>query len=233
MTTHLMLDLETLGTRPGAVILAAAFVRFSDEAHVTLNLDIQEQQALGLEIDHATRIWWGEQEAKHPGAWAAATCNAVPVTTALAHFAMWINWAAGGGDALIWCHGATFDAPLLGELYRRAGIACPWQFWNVRDTRTLYDLAGVNNKDYAVPPPHIALNDAIGQTRAANAALAVLAKAHRKPVFRYFHHPESGSVFYTDDGSHPAERGGVDAGHCEEISGPQYADLQRHYGVAA
>jgi exodeoxyribonuclease VIII len=77
---------------------------------------------------------------------------------------------------LLWCHGATFDAPLLGELYRRAGIPTPWAWWNVRDTRTLYDLAGINNKDYAVPPPHIALNDAIGQTRAANAALAVVAQ---------------------------------------------------------
>lgn len=169
MTTHLMLDLETLGTRPGAVILAAAFVRFSDEAHVTLNLNIPEQQALGLEIDPATHAWWGDQEAKHPGAWAAATAAPHPIAPALHHFANWINWA--GPDPLIWCHGATFDAPLLGELYRRAGIECPWAWWNVRDTRTLYDLAGINNKDYAVPPPHIALNDAIGQTRAANAAL--------------------------------------------------------------
>lgn len=177
MTTHLMLDLETLGTRPGAVILAAAFVRFSDEAHVTLNLNIPEQQALGLEIDPATAAWWNDQEAKHPGAWAAATSNPTPLVPALQYFATWINWATGGGDALIWCHGATFDAPLLGELYRRAGIACPWAWWNVRDTRTLYDLAGVNNKDYAVPPPHIALNDAIGQTRAANAALQKIGTA--------------------------------------------------------
>jgi hypothetical protein len=58
-------------------------------------------------------------------------------------------------------------------------VPCPWggrEFWRIQDTRTLYNLAGVNPKDYAVPPPHVALNDAIGQTRAANAALGVLAK---------------------------------------------------------
>ena len=119
-----------------------------------------------------------DQEAKHPGAWAAATSNPQPLAVALPYIVQWLAWAAPEGNPLIWCHGATFDAPLLGEVFRRAGVPCPWLFWNIRDTRTLYDLAGINNKDFAVPPPHIALNDAIGQTRAANAALAVLARAH-------------------------------------------------------
>lgn len=183
-TTHIMLDLETLGTRPGAIVMSAAFVRFSDEAHVSLNLSIPEQQTLGLEIDPATHAWWGEQEAKAPGAWARSTSDPQPLTTALPYFAQWLQWAGNGdlSSLLIWCHGATFDCPLLGEVYRRAGVPCPWQFWNVRDTRTLYDLAGISVRDYAVPPPHIALNDAIGQTRAANAALAVLARAHNQGV---------------------------------------------------
>lgn len=170
MTTHIMLDIETLGTRPGAIILSAAFVRFSDEAHCTLNLSIADQQALGLTVDPATHEWWGKQP---PEAWERATAGAVPLAPALAHFATWLAWA--GPDPLIWCHGATFDCPLLDEVYRRAGIVTPWQFWAVRDTRTLYDLAGVNVKDFAVPPPHVALNDAIGQTRAANEALRRLA----------------------------------------------------------
>src|ERR1700754_2554255 len=49
MTTHIMVDIETLGTRPGAIILSAAFVRFSDEAAVSLNFSIPEQDALGME----------------------------------------------------------------------------------------------------------------------------------------------------------------------------------------
>jgi hypothetical protein len=165
-----MLDIETLGTRPGAVVLSAALVRFSDEAHVQINLRVDEQQALGLTIDPDTHAWWGTQD---PLAWAKATENPQPLSVALPYIASWIAWA--GPDPLIWAHGASFDGPLLEEVYRRAGVACPWRFWSLRDTRTLYDLAGVNVKDYAVPPPHVALNDAIGQTRAANAALRVLA----------------------------------------------------------
>lgn len=179
MTAHVMTDIETLGKRPGAVVLSAAFARFADEQHTTLNISIPDQQALGLEIDAETWAWWQDQEAKHPGAWAAATANPVPLVDALQHFARWLEWARAGDELSVWCHGATFDCPILAELYRRAGIPCPWQFWQVRCTRTLYDLALLRKEEYAVPPPHIALNDCIGQTRAANAALAKLARAHQ------------------------------------------------------
>lgn len=175
MTTHIMRDIETLGTRPACVILAAAFVRFSDEAHVTLNLSVPDQEALKLERDPSTEAWWAEQERTAPGAWEKATANPTPLATALPYIATWLAWASNSGDFLLWCHGASFDAPLLEEVYRRHGTPCPWKFWSVRDTRTLYDLAGVNPKDYAVPPPHVALNDALGQTRAAVAAMRVLA----------------------------------------------------------
>lgn len=182
MTTHIMCDLETLCKRPGGIVLAAAFVRISDEAHCTLNLSVPEQQVLGLEIDPETHAWWGSQEAQHPGAWAAATSNPQPLATALPYFVQWINWAAPDGDFLLWCHGATFDGPILGEVYRRAGIECPWMkdFWRVQCTRTAYNLAGINPKDYAVPPPHVALNDALGQSRALVAALRVLSRAHQR-----------------------------------------------------
>lgn len=174
---HLMLDTETLGTRPGSVVTSVAFVRFADEAHCAINLSVPDQQALGLEIDPQTVEWWHKQEAAAPGTWARATENAVPLVPALRYLSAWIVWAVPAPSApLIWCHGATFDCPLLGELYRRANVPCPWQYWDVRDTRTLYDLAGIDPRAYAVPPPHVALNDAIGQTRAANAALAVLAR---------------------------------------------------------
>lgn len=175
MTTHLMIDTETLSTRVGGIVTSVALVRFTDEAHCAFNLSVPDQQALGLEVDPATEAWWAQQD---PVARQMALANPLPLTSALPYLSTWIQWAAAGQQFQIWCHGATFDCPLLGEVYRRAGVPCPWQFWQVRDTRTLYDLALINPKDYAVPPPHVALNDAIGQTRAANAALAILARAH-------------------------------------------------------
>jgi hypothetical protein len=70
------------------------------------------------------------------------------------------------------------------------------------------------------------------------ASLAIIARAHQaqpaqRTILRYFHHPESGSLFHTEDGSHPAELGGIDAGHCEEIDGGQYLELTRQYQGSA
>lgn len=172
-----MLDTETLGKRPGCVVLSVAFMRVSDEASIKLNLSIPEQQALNLEIDPETHAWWGDVEKATPGVWARATENPVSLAEALPYFASWIAWAAGGNDFQVWCHGAPFDCPILGEVYRRAGIPCPWGHWQVRCTRTTYDLAGVDKTHHFVPPLHDALADATTQTRALVASFQVLAKA--------------------------------------------------------
>jgi hypothetical protein len=156
--------------------MSVAFVRCSDEAPMTINLSIPEQEALGMVKDPATAEWWATQDNR---AWQAATANPLPLATALPYIGQWLQWATAGQDWLIWCHGATFDCPLLEELFRRAGVPCPWKFWQVRCTRTLYDLACVNLKDFPYPPPHVALNEAISQTRALNAAFRVLARAHQ------------------------------------------------------
>lgn len=169
--THLSLDIETLGTRPGFMVLSAALVRFDDLASTSLNFNWDDQRALGLQEDAATHDWWSADERND--AWVASVRDAVPLVPALQHLSAWIAWAAPAG-ALIWCHGAGFDAPIMEELYRRAGLATPWTFWNVRDTRTLYDLAGVDVRQYKQGTPHIALDDAMAQTRAAVDALRVL-----------------------------------------------------------
>lgn len=170
--THVMLDIETLGTRPGFVVLSAACVRFTDLAATSVALSVPEQQALGLEIDSGTVEWWQQQS---PAALAAATQNAIPLRPALDHIAAWLTWARQGGDLFVWGHGAAFDAPLLGEVYRRAGIATPWTFRDLRDTRTLYDLSGVDPRNFNHGTPQVALGDAIAQTKAAVEALRVLA----------------------------------------------------------
>jgi 3' exoribonuclease, RNase T-like len=171
---HVMLDIETLGTRVGNVVLSVAFVRFEDHASTTLNLNIHEQLDLGLVVDPETHEWWGRQR---PDTWARATENPYPVITALNHFSDWLAAAAVGRSLFIWCHGACFDAPLLQDVYRAAGLPIPWHFRNVRDTRTLYDLAGIDLRDFSD-----GTGDALCQTRAAELALRRLASLSNATV---------------------------------------------------
>jgi 3' exoribonuclease, RNase T-like len=44
----------------------------------------------------------------------------------------------------VWSHGAVFDVPLWQEAICAVTSEAPWKHWNVRDTRTLYELAGLD-----------------------------------------------------------------------------------------
>jgi 3' exoribonuclease, RNase T-like len=65
------------------------------------------------------------------------------------------------GAKRVWSHGAGFDVIICEHLFRKMGKAIPWQFWEVRDTRTLFDI-GINPNR---PPvlKHHALEDAWNQ----------------------------------------------------------------------
>ena len=39
-----------------------------------------------------------------------------------------------------WSHGATFDLVILEDIYRQLGKTFPWRFWQLRDTRSVFDL---------------------------------------------------------------------------------------------
>ena len=41
---------------------------------------------------------------------------------------------------LIWANGTTFDMVILENAYKQEGLPIPWQFWRVRDARTIYSL---------------------------------------------------------------------------------------------
>ena len=48
---------------------------------------------------------------------------------------------------IIWCH-ATFDIPILANLFNTFNIHIPWGYKNIRDIRTLTDLAQLDLTQY-------------------------------------------------------------------------------------
>lgn len=166
-----MIDTETLGTTPGSVILSIGAVMFGQAglgATFYAPVFLQSCTDVGLTVDPNTITWWMRQSDE---ARAAAFCaDAAPLPQVLQDFS---DWFVSQGAQRPWCHGATFDVPLLDAAYKACGMTPPWKYWSVRDTRTLYDLAGVK-VDRTNGTHHNALDDARTQAEAAVKALNIL-----------------------------------------------------------
>ena len=164
-----MLDIETLGTTPGAVILSIGAVEFDTTGLGKVfyaAIDIASCLTAGLVADSDTLNWWLQQS---PAARADAFRGETALKPALIDFFEWMRIT--GADR-VWANGASFDFPLLSAAYRAAGLQVPWRYSNERCFRTLAALWPVEK--VANANPHNALFDARAQAQRASAILAEL-----------------------------------------------------------
>lgn len=168
-----MVDLETFGSAPGCVVVSIGAVAFNRDTGRLGDsfyrvIEIESAKRLGLKCDAETLLWWMRQG---EDARAALTRDPEPIERVLAEFeAFWGRQRA----ERFWCHGATFDAPILDAAYRAARLRVPWKYSAVRDTRTLFELADVA-VERSAGTHHNALDDAVNQARAVLVALAKVA----------------------------------------------------------
>lgn len=162
---HVMFDLETWGTLPGSALRSIGAI-FFDPISNTLgesfyrNIDKGSCLQIGLTTDPMTEAWWGRQS---PEAVAALQNDQRSIAEVAVGFNTWFG--ANGGE-FIWCHGASFDAPLWAAVEPRLSIAPAWRYWNVRCTRTLYAVANFDPRTVVREGvAHNALDDAIYQAR--------------------------------------------------------------------
>ncbi len=139
MARHLMVDLETLATSPDAVILTIGAVTFDPASNKIFDklyyrVDIESCDRLGMTVNDDTVEWWSKQAADVQTE-AFAEDNRVPIEEVIEKF----HKFAWNCDAF-WSHGATFDLVILDCYYRKLNKVPPWNFWQIRDTRTLFDL---------------------------------------------------------------------------------------------
>ena len=160
MAKHLMVDLETLAVSPDAVVLSLGAVHFdpyttgySDSIYFKIDLD--DQDRFGRAIDPNTLDWWSKQD---PAIMEEAFSmeGRIPLEKAMDRF----HKFAWGCDAF-WSHGSIFDIAILENIYRQLEKPLPWNFWQIRDTRTVFDL-GVD-PEMPSNSKHDALQDAIRQ----------------------------------------------------------------------
>ena len=156
-----MVDLETMAVTPRAVVLTLGAVHFNPYGNgygdkLYLRFDLDDQDKLGREIDPNTLDWWANQDPKVMEE-AFSPDDRVPLKDAMDQF----HKFAWGCDAF-WAHGSLFDIAILEDLYRQIEKPVPWQYWQIRDTRTIFDLGW--NPDMPQASKHDALQDAIRQS---------------------------------------------------------------------
>lgn len=162
MRKDIMVDTETLGNKPGCVILSIGAVLFDpfgglNTPRITFyrTIDIMSCLMAGLTVDAGTVAWWQKQS---PEARAALTVDTASIHKVLAAFQFFCK---ENGLDRVWCQGATFDAPILEAAFDKCKLDIPWRFTQVRDTRTIYDISGLDQlKEPRVGNHHNALDDA-------------------------------------------------------------------------
>lgn len=174
LTTHAMIDLETLDVKPGSTVLTIGAVKFNpfndSEPHSELyiKVDIDEQDKLGRSVSESTIEWWGKQpidiqnEAFDPE-------GRLSVEDALNAVNKWFV-----GTDIIWGQGYGFDLTILEDLYRSIGKPFPWQFWQVRDSRTLIACLDVDPRKSMQSSLHNALADSYYQAKSVQIAYSKL-----------------------------------------------------------
>jgi exodeoxyribonuclease VIII len=163
---NVMLDLETLDTKPTAVILSIGAVFFDKsglgkEFYRTITLD--SCLAAGLTISGSTFEWWMGQKGE---ARKALFDNPSPLLDVLVYFGDWLHKNAESEDVKVWGNGADFDNAILQHAYNRVWptSSTPWKFWNNRCYRTVCGLHGRGpRKQEGVH--HNALDDAKSQAK--------------------------------------------------------------------
>ncbi len=164
MLSDIMIDLETLSTSTNAAILTIGAVKFDpfgneldmpscEKFYVKVDLDSCDE--LNLEVSDDTLAWWSQQS-KEAQEEAFSAGNRIHIRDAFNQLYKFC-W----GAKRVWSHGAAFDTVICENVFRKLSKAVPWNFWEVRDTRTLFDLG----LDPQRPPvlKHHALEDAWNQ----------------------------------------------------------------------
>lgn len=181
MIRRVMLDIETLGTRPGAVVFSVGAVEFTGGvlgAEFSALIDPRDAQREGLTVDADTVCWWLQRDVAAQAEAVRAWTHGQPLNVALTTLRRWIEDVAARAHAAneaweVWGNAPTLDCALLHECYRVTGAAAPWRYVQERCYRTLKNLRTEIGM-VRTGTHHKALDDARDQARHAVLLLEAL-----------------------------------------------------------
>jgi hypothetical protein len=132
-----MIDIEGLGTGPDAAILTIAAQSFDPfgtghyDRHYYARITLESQENRRIQDD--TLAWWATQPEAQSEAFAED--NRIPLDQALDELYK-LAWQ----HDYIWAQGPTYDINILEHAYKSYNKTQPWQFYRIRDSRTVLSL---------------------------------------------------------------------------------------------
>ena len=168
MATNMMIDLETLDTRPSAVVFQVGILVFKDvlggdiRGNLILekkifHLDILDQIMAGRTVDLETVRWWAEQ---NPDSWHRHPDE----ITKTGHMFQEINELYVKHEVRsLWANSPSFDCVLMRSL--RESLKIEWQFPSFRDDmdlrtlKRLFQMKGRGMESSGKTTSHNALKD--------------------------------------------------------------------------
>lgn len=176
---NVMLDLETLGTSPGCIVLSIGAVVVEDPSRAFYGvLSTNHQRQTGLMTNGQTLSWWDAQSDEAKEVLRKADVLTESPKHVLRDFSDWFL-AVEGTKTAVWGNGAAFDPPILEAVYAAYQLPAPWMFWNVRCYRTMKAMFPEVTPGKRDGVHHNAFDDA--RYQAAHLA-EILAALYARPV---------------------------------------------------
>lgn len=166
--SHLMIDLETLGTAVNAPIISIGAVFFDPNTgklgeEFNQSVDLASALKFGKASGDTIKWWMGQDD----NARKSVTRGILTIEEVLSGFVTFVH-KKDVNFLRVWGNGATFDISILEVAFTRVlGKPAPWKFWNVRDCRTIRELGdGIVEYEFVREGTHHdALDDAKFQAK--------------------------------------------------------------------
>jgi len=138
---HIMLDIETMGTRPTSCIVSIGALEFDISSGETgkefyTNINLNSCLRNGLTVDADTILWWLNRSESARNSIQSEPI--VPLFTAIEMFKSFLqNY---NQNCYIWSNAPRFDCAILENAFNVTGYPIPWNFRNERCVRTIANL---------------------------------------------------------------------------------------------
>lgn len=145
---RVMLDAETLGLKPGCVVLSISAVFFDlddagagieDKDKFFIHLPLFESLAKGLTIDPDTANWWTKQKEAVRNKTHESLLTLAPLYEQLSEFRNFLvtHRKEEGLELEVWANSPSFDVEILLHLFKLVNLPWPAKYYNEMDSRTI------------------------------------------------------------------------------------------------